>query len=385
LNDELFFKYSLQLEKLRNEITTFCNRFSDLSITVFDVTSTIRNFIATGLVNNDNIKVLREFLDNTAVIKEIADIMTIKLKSLNSWNWPMEGLKAEQKRQLNGKYRIYAHSDLIDTIFLHYLGVTWTVQLCLTLVKFTKSKAWKLNYTEKPNDRNKFYFGHAVEELTPIDKKRYQVHHQKVLLTQLAKPREGGQATRYCESDDETNNSIPDSRKTNIGELKQELLPILVTELELSKALERLYTIVRSDFKWFGSSLSHVTILSAMEFLVQPRGGLSFFRKFVDNEDVRVCTRGTPMSYAFCDFFGESVLFLLDFTVNQYSNGLFLYRLYDDFWIWHHDHTLVTKVLKQMNQFNEIFSLTFNETKTGTKTIGADPQETDLPVGNRTK
>ena len=191
MNDELFFKYSLQLEKLRNEITTFCNRFSDLSITVFDVTSTIRNFIATGLVNNDNIKVLREFLDNTAVIKEIADIMTIKLKSLNSWNWPMEGLKAEQKRQLNGKYRIYAHSDLIDTIFLHYLGVTWTVQLCLTLVKFTKSKAWKLNYTEKPNDRNKFYFGHAVEELTPIDKKRYQVHHQKVLLTQLAKPREG--------------------------------------------------------------------------------------------------------------------------------------------------------------------------------------------------
>jgi hypothetical protein len=388
LNDELFGKYSHQLEKLRNKITTFCNSFADLSISVPDVISTIRNLIATGLVNNDNIKVLRGFLDNTVVIKEIADVMTVKLKSLSSWNWPKQGLIAEQKRQLNGKYRVYAHSDLIDTIFLHYLGVTWTVQLRQVLVQFTKSKAWKLNYTEKSNDRKQFYFGSATKAITPIDKTRYNVQHEKFLLTQLAKSRDGGQASGYCESDDESNDSVPTSNKVNIGELRQELLRILVTELELSKALERPHTIVRSDFKWFGPSLSHVTILSVMEFFGATEEWLEFFRKFLaipikfaDNEDVRVRTRGTPMSYAFSDLFGESILFLLDFTVNQYGNGLFLYRLHDDFWLWHHDQNLVTKVWKQMNRFNEIFGLEFNEEKTGSKTIGIDPHEEDLPIG----
>ena len=392
LNDELFGKYGDELEKLRNEITTFCNSFSDLPIAVSDVTSTIRNLIATGLVNNDNIKILRGFLDNTVVIKEIADVMTVKLRSLNSWNWPMEGLKAEQKRQLSGKYRVYAHSDLIDTIFLHYLGVTWAVQLRQTLVKFTKSKAWKLNYNEKSNERKEFYFGSKISAVIPIDQKRYRVQHEKFLLTQLAKSRKGGQATGYCDSDDESDDDISDFQKTNIGELRQELLRILVTELELSKALERPHTIVRSDFKWFGPSLSHVTILSVMEFFGATEEWIEFFRKFLavpikfaDNEDVRVRTRGTPMSYAFSDLFGESILFLLDFTVNQYGDGLFLYRLHDDFWMWHHDQTLVTKVWKQMNRFNEIFGLTFNEEKTGSKTIGADLHDADLPIGNGIK
>ncbi|KAF5095062.1 hypothetical protein D0Z00_003287 [Geotrichum galactomycetum] len=392
LNDELFGEYSHQLEKLRNQITTFCNSFANLSISVPDVISTIKNLIVTGLVNNDNIKVLRGFLDNTVVIKEIADVMTVKLKSFSSWNWPKEGLKAEQKRQLNGKYRVYAHSDLIDTIFLHYLGVTWTVQLRKVLVQVTKSKAWKLNYTKKSNDRKKFYFGSAVRAVTPIDKARYKVQHEKFLLTQLAKSREGGQASGYCESDDETDDNVPASDKVNIGELRQELLRILVTELELSKAMKRPHTIVRSDFKWFGPSLSHVTILSVMEFFGATEEWLEFFRKFLaipikfaDNENVRVRTRGTPMSYAFSDLFGESILFLLDFAVNQYGEGLFLYRLHDDFWLWHHDQSLVAKVWKQMNRFNEIFGLEFNEEKTGSKTIGGDPHDEDLPRGNGVK
>ena len=167
---------------------------------------------------------------------------------------------------------------------------------------------------------------------------------------------------------------------------------MLVTELEMRKALGQPHTIVRSDFKWFGPSLSHITILSVMEFFGATEEWLEFFRKFLavpikfaDNEDVRVRTRGTPMAYAFSDLFGESVLFMLDFTVNQYGDGLFLYRMHDDFWMWHHDQTLVTKVWKQMNRFNEIFGLTFNEEKTGSKTIGADLHDADLPIGNGMK
>lgn len=115
---------------------------------------------------------------------------------------------------------------------------------------------------------------------------------------------------------------------------------MLVTELEMRKALGQPHTIVRSDFKWFGPSLSHVTILSVMEFFGATEKWLEFFRKFLVvpikfayNEDVRVRTRGTPIAYAFSDLLSECVLVVLDFTVNQYYDGLFLYRLHDGFWL----------------------------------------------------
>lgn len=390
LDEELFKNYPNQLQRLRNKITTFCNSFSDLSISTSDVTSTIRNLIGIGLVGNEGIKVLRGFLGNSIVIKEIADVMTVKLKSISSWSWPKAGLKAEQKLHLNGKYRVYAHSDLIDTIFLHYLGVTWTVKMRKVLVQFTTSKAWKLNYNEKSSDRKEFYFGSSSRSSTPIDKSRFDVQNETFLLTQLAKSRSGGQAWGYNWSDKD-DDSVSASDQINISKLRQTLLRVLVTELELSKSFERPHTIVRSDFKSFGPSLSHVSILSVMEYFGATEEWLNFFRKFLsvsikfsDEENPRVCTCGTSLSYALSDLFGESILFLLDFTVNQYGNGLFLYRLHDDFWMWHHDQNLITKVWKQINQFNELFGLKFNEEKTGSKTIGGT-HNADIPIGNGIK
>lgn len=93
-----------------------------------NVISTIKSFIAIGLVNNDHIKVLCGFLDNN-VMNETASVMTVRVKSFSSWNWHTEGFKVEQKRKLNGKYCVHAHRGLIDTKFLQYLGVTWMVKL----------------------------------------------------------------------------------------------------------------------------------------------------------------------------------------------------------------------------------------------------------------
>lgn len=390
LDDELFKNYPNQLQRLRNKITTFCNSFSDLSISTSDVTLTITNLIGIGLVSNEDIKVLRGFLDDSIVIKEIADVMTVKLKSINSWSWPKAGLKAEQKLHLNGKYRVYMRSDLIDTIFLHCIGVTWTVQMRKVLVQFTTSKAWKLNYNEKSSDRKDFYFGSSSKSSTPIDKVRFNLQNKTFLLTQLAKSRSGGQACGYNWSD-EDDDGVSVLDKIDISKLRQTLLRVLVTELELSKSFERPHTIVRSDFKSFGPSLPHVSILSVMEYFGVTEEWLNFFRKFLaipikfsDEENSRVCTCGTPLSYAFSDLFGESILFLLDFTVNQYGNGLFLYRLHDDFWMWHHDQNLVTKVWKQLNRFNKIFGLEFNEGKTGSKTVGGT-HNADIPIGNGIK
>jgi hypothetical protein len=50
------------------------------------------------------------------------------------------------------------------------------------------------------------------------------------------------------------------------------------------------------------------------------------------NRRVRIRKRGVPMTHALEKFFGEVVLFPMDFVVNQ-KTGLLLYRLHDDLWI----------------------------------------------------
>src|SRR4051812_9450622 len=89
--------------------------------------------------------------------------------------------------------------------------------------------------------------------------------------------------------------------------------------------------VVRSDFKWFGPSLPHSTMFAVLRFFKVSDRWISFFRRALeapmkfhndgDNAPIQVRKRGTPISGPLSDMLGETVLFVLDFAMNQQTNG----------------------------------------------------------------
>lgn len=123
--------------------------------------------------------------------------------------------------------------------------------------------------------------------------------------------------------------------------VKQKLLHIMTTECYLNTAAYGTHATVCSDLEWFGPSLPHTTILTVLEFLGMSKTWLSFIKSFLmapvrypGNPEVRVRKRGTPIGYALSILCGEAVIFIMDFAVNQRANGLYLYRMHDDLWLW---------------------------------------------------
>jgi hypothetical protein len=174
---------------------------------------------------------------------------------------------------------------------------------------------------------------------------------------------------------------------------KQKLLHVLATECQLNTQLHNKHAVVCSDFEWFGPSLPHASIVTILEFFGATTEWLDFFKKwlaaplrFVDvdnNDEVRVRKRGTPFNYTLSALCGEAVLFVMDFAVNQASDGLQLYRLHDDLWLFDSDATKCARGWKEMNVYANLVGLTFNKEKTGSACIGCDEQSTgDLPSGD---
>lgn len=72
---------------------------------------------------------------------------------------------------------------------------------------------------------------------------------------------------------------------------------------------------------------------------------------------------------------GEVVLFCMDYSVNQATNGAQLYRMHDDFWLWSKDHDEVVKGWEAINIFSEIMGVSLSKAKTGTVRIIRDHAE----------
>jgi len=74
------------------------------------------------------------------------------------------------------------------------------------------------------------------------------------------------------------------------------------------------------------------------------------------------------------------VLFGVDFAVNQRASGLYLYRIYDDFWFWNHDPEVCAAAWAEMQKYASLLGFTFNMKKTGAVCVGG-PIDPSLPVG----
>ena len=116
------------LDSLRKSVTAFETALSSPSQFNESVLRwTIAGLLASGLLTEEKSAALKDFLSNPIILAEVADVLNMRMASLDSWSWEMEGLPVEQRRHVTGKYHIYIDEDLLQAIFLQFIGVKWCV------------------------------------------------------------------------------------------------------------------------------------------------------------------------------------------------------------------------------------------------------------------
>src|SRR6202012_1056593 len=110
--------------------------------------------------------------------------------------------------------------------------------------------------------------------------------------------------------------------------------------------------------------------LTSLEYLGVACQWLGFFKKFlqpkvcfVEGEELKKIVRGVPTSHALSSLFGETLLFLLDFLVNQKCNGMRIYRIADEFWFWSDIPENVTKAWETMNTYGRMVGLKIKDNR----------------------
>lgn len=383
--DCLFGKTTLSqeaLKELRERIKIFGNEFAAKKtwFTVEDLEWVSQALLRSDLLSKEKTAILKEFMRNKEVTQEVADVLNMRLASLDSWRWPGEGIPVEMRRQLNGKYRVYMDEDILDALLLQYLGSKWAVTFKSAFDAFLNSRAWRsLNerVPKQEKERRKYFRDSRGQESgSSLNDDRRQTYKNNYFMTQLPESVEGG-VPAYGEEGDSAD--WAGEKPKNALDTKHSLLHMLITESIIHRALHGQFTVIRSDFKFFGPSLPHSTMLTVLAYFGVPEHWLNFFKAFLEapikftqdgsNAGVQVRQRGVPMSHALSDCFGEAVLFCMDYAVNQGTKGALLYRLHDDFWFWGHEKTCVN-AWRAMMEFTKVMGLEFNEEKTGTVRLG---------------
>lgn len=386
-----------QLNSTRKSMKEFGNVLLRTTFTVDDLKLTIKSLLASNLLSNEKRNTLEEFTLNKAVLIEVADVLNMNLSSLPSWTWGTDAIPVEMVRHLNGKYRIIMDEEILQAIFLEWLGLKWAVQFKAMFREIFDSRAWKSSsksLTKTEIERRECFLDekqgpYSLDKIAPpitIEQTRRAMQKEDFFMNQLP---DHMKSNRQGYQNDQDGQDIDD--QTSPTETKQSLLHIVTTECLLNTMLYNTFTAVRSDFTWFGPSLPHSSLITVLRFFGVAEIWLTFFQKFLSTPlkfvsdgplaKIQVRSRGVPISHSLSDMLGEVLLFCMDYAVNQRADGLFLYRVHDDFWFWNEDPTVCVKAWKEMSRFSSLVGLEFNHEKTGSVCVGQPPHP-DLPRGS---
>ncbi|EAA58452.1 hypothetical protein AN6430.2 [Aspergillus nidulans FGSC A4] len=325
------------LEKLREKVSQFEAQLT--RSTQFDVPTLF--WVISGLISSDlptekQRAVLRDFLKDRTVLTELADVLNMRLTALHSWSWGAE-VTVEQRRQLNGSYQIYMHEDLIQAIFLQYIGVKWSVFFKWAFRDFRKTKkVWKSPTSTVPaiDKKRRAFFLDQRRDKPNLQLVREAIHRSAYFVSQLLdneqekKEREEGEeeaersvhrnrapvpaamAFRVAktndleeveESDDDMGFGLFDSddgydsdqayvesqyaqsvmKPRNQMQAKQNLLLLLSADITINKRLYGEITCFRTQYESLYSSLPHASILAILSFFGVSKKWLAFFERFL--------------------------------------------------------------------------------------------------------
>ncbi|KAJ4301910.1 hypothetical protein N0V90_004006 [Kalmusia sp. IMI 367209] len=176
------------LTQLHRKVEMFEGRLS--SSQQFNVSTlkwVIQGLQASDLLSNEKREVLKDFLSNDVILSEIADVLNMRMAALSRWSWG-DHVPLEQRRKVNGGYSIHMHEDLLQAIFLHYIGVKWSVFFKRAFHAF-RLGAWKTNHVTVPKVdrlRREYYLGPSSTQTdSNLQDVRSKTHHNRYFSHQL--------------------------------------------------------------------------------------------------------------------------------------------------------------------------------------------------------
>ncbi|KAL4905539.1 hypothetical protein BDW74DRAFT_17810 [Aspergillus multicolor] len=366
--------------------------------------ATIKGLLTEDILSEEKQGVLKSFLKNDVALTEIADVLNMRWADLDNWDWFAgdEGIPVLPRQQLNGKYRIWMDEDVLQLIFVQYIGLRLCNLLKNQLKEFILSDGvwnWAVAppFTEHDKERQIYYLGRSLrggpENVRKSDYlERYFLCQLPLELTTLA---DGG-APYDDESDDGKQSEDHWGTKSDvIRNPKQHLLRKVATETLIQRHIYDEAAVIQSDLRWYATGLPHSTIFAVMEYIGLSDKWIAFFRKYLESPlnldsssegrpptGPRTRKRGVPMAHSSEKLIGEMILFFMDLAVNR-TTGLLLYRLHDDLWLCG-EPSKCAQAWEVMGRFARVTGLEFNMSKTGSVYLSDLPDsgvEDRLPKG----
>ena len=353
----------------------------------FDMTTLsncIRGLLTEDLLSEEKQEVLKSFLNNKLALNEIADVLNFRYAGLESWDWHASdaGIPVLPQQQLNGKYRIWMDEDVLQTIFVQYIGIALCNRVKEVLESFVEASGmWNWSprpqMTESEKLRRQYYLGSDGTSVNGLNAKRKDDFLSTYLLCRLPATQESlfEEGGSYDNDDDDEDEASPPAHKEQ-GNIKQKLLRTVAAETLLHRELYGQAAVIQSDLKWYGTGLSHDTIFAVMRFVGFSEDWINFFRKYLESplnmdqssegreqKGTQIRKRGMPMAHASEKLLGELVLFFMDLAVNR-ETGMLLYRLHDDLWLCG-EPAKCARAWEVMHEYAKVTGLEFNEKKTG--------------------
>lgn len=180
---------AMAINELRREVASFESDLNNAQhFSVQNLHWVIRGLEASDLLSNEKREVLKDFLGNRIILGEIADVLNMRMATLNRWSWG-DHVPLEERRNVNGGYTIQMHEDLLQAIFLHYIGVKWSVFFKTSFISFRR-RAWKKNEVNIPKIdrlRREYYTQESLykEANSSLQKKRRRIHKKAYFFNQL--------------------------------------------------------------------------------------------------------------------------------------------------------------------------------------------------------
>ncbi|EUC47463.1 hypothetical protein COCMIDRAFT_90146 [Bipolaris oryzae ATCC 44560] len=431
------------IDELRKKVQEFEKNLTRSNpFDLFSLRWTIQGLQNSDLLSNEKREALRDFLGNNIILTELCDILNVRMTALENWNWGPHVL-VEQRRKINGEFSIHFDPGLLQAIFLHYIGIQWSVFFKSAFRDLHKHEAWKNSSTEVGRDERlqRMYFlgKKGTNASKSLEQKRKGTHENRYFAQQLLdfnsqkiEVEEGEEEAEYkdyasnlllgapMQSDLAQGRSVKAAAKSHFArrvlvaeaevdesdeededdifsedsfqdedeiyrhqskkpmESKQSLLHIVATEIIFNTRLHGEFTCLRTTFDSWNSLLPHQTISAVLEFLGVSKKWRDFFEKYLQaplkfaddpSSEPRLRRRGMPSSHTLSDVLGETVLFCLDFAVNQATGGPDLYRLGDDVWFWNKNYETCVSAWASILKFTEVMGVRLHEKKTGSVRI----------------
>jgi hypothetical protein len=193
---------------------------------------------------------------------------------------------------------------VLQAIFLHYIGVEWSV-FFKTAFTTLRTSSWSSNHTTVPKEdrlRRQYYLGPQEGSIrSNIEDTRaskyeqqyfsYQLLDHKTQKVEVAEGEEEAEHDAFrdqfivededidfdCDPESESEESYRAPSKKPM-QAKQDLLHMLSTEIILNTRLHGEFTCFRSVFESWNPLLPHDTILTVLEFLGVSKKWLTFFK-----------------------------------------------------------------------------------------------------------